>query len=92
MRVTGMVRKIDALGRVVIPKEIRRTVGIPNGTPLEIYVSEEGIVLKKRYQKSELNELLDSISEALEDSYAELGPEKVVSIRQSIQDIQTLLQ
>lgn len=91
MKVTGMVRNIDDLGRVVIPKEIRRTMGIPSGTPLEIYISEEGIVLKKKYQKSELHDLLEKISEAVEDSYAKLGLEKVLSIRQSIQDIQRLL-
>ncbi|QCT03320.1 transcriptional regulator, AbrB family [Paenibacillus algicola] len=47
MKATGMVRKIDALGRVVIPKELRRTLGIGEKDPLEIYVEGERIVLSK---------------------------------------------
>ena len=43
MKATGIVRRIDDLGRVVIPKEIRRSLGITEGDPLEIFISEEGI-------------------------------------------------
>lgn len=92
MKLTGMVRKIDDLGRVVIPKEIRRTMGISSGTPLEIYISDEGIVLKKKYQKAELYDLLESISEAVEDSYLKLEEQKLVSIRKNIQDIRRFLE
>lgn len=44
---TGIVRKMDPLGRIVIPKEIRRRFDMEEGTPLEIYVDGENIVLKK---------------------------------------------
>lgn len=46
MKSTGIVRRIDELGRVVIPKEVRRRFKIKDGDPLEIYVSDEGIVIK----------------------------------------------
>jgi stage V sporulation protein T len=49
MKATGIVRRIDDLGRVVIPKEIRRTIGIREGDPLEIYVGEKGEVIFKKY-------------------------------------------
>ncbi|MEG0728223.1 MAG: AbrB/MazE/SpoVT family DNA-binding domain-containing protein [Anaerovoracaceae bacterium] len=49
MKATGIVRKIDNLGRVVIPKEIRRTFGMPEGTPLEIYVGEKGEIILAKY-------------------------------------------
>lgn len=49
MRATGIIRRIDDLGRVVIPKEIRRTVRIREGDPLEIFV-ENGAVIFKKYQ------------------------------------------
>lgn len=49
MKATGIVRRIDDLGRVVIPKEIRRTMRIREGDPLEIYTSNEGEVVFKKY-------------------------------------------
>lgn len=49
MKATGIVRRIDDLGRVVIPKEIRRTMRIREGDPLEIYTNSEGEVIFKKY-------------------------------------------
>ena len=49
MKATGIVRRIDDLGRVVIPKEIRRTMRIREGDPLEIYTSPEGEVIFRKY-------------------------------------------
>ena len=49
MRATGIVRRIDELGRVVIPKEIRRTLRIREGDPLEIYTDHDGEVVLKKY-------------------------------------------
>ena len=49
MKATGIVRRIDDLGRVVIPKEIRKTMRIREGDPLEIYTDREGEVIFKKY-------------------------------------------
>ena len=49
MKATGIVRRIDELGRVVIPKEIRRTLRIREGDPLEIYTDRDGEVILKKY-------------------------------------------
>ncbi|MBQ4153602.1 MAG: AbrB/MazE/SpoVT family DNA-binding domain-containing protein [Clostridia bacterium] len=58
MKATGIVRRIDDLGRVVIPKEIRRTMRIREGDPLEIYTDREGEVIFKKYSPmGELSEL-----------------------------------
>lgn len=58
MKATGIVRRIDELGRVVIPKEIRRTLRIREGDPLEIFTDREGgIILKKYSPVGELMEL-----------------------------------
>ncbi len=51
MKATGIVRRIDDLGRVVIPKEIRRTMRIREGDPLEIYTTREGEVIFKKYSQ-----------------------------------------
>ena len=57
MKATGIVRRIDDLGRVVIPKEIRRTMRIREGDPLEIFTDKDGEVIFKKY--SPMNELSD---------------------------------
>ena len=57
MKATGIVRRIDDLGRVVIPKEIRRTMRIREGDPLEIYTEKDGEVIFKKY--SPVGELSD---------------------------------
>ena len=49
MKATGIVRRIDDLGRVVIPKEIRRTLRLKEGTPLEIFTDREGEIILKKY-------------------------------------------
>ena len=69
MKATGIVRRIDDLGRVVIPKEIRRTMRIREGAPLEIYTTKEGeAIFKKHSQMSSIGdfavELCDSLSRA----------------------------
>lgn len=50
MKATGIIRRIDDLGRVVIPKEIRRTLNIKEGDPLEIYIDNDGGVVFRKYQ------------------------------------------
>ena len=57
MKATGLVRRIDDLGRVVIPKEIRRTMRIREGDPLEIFTDRDGEVIFKKY--SPIGELGD---------------------------------
>ncbi|MCR8978724.1 AbrB/MazE/SpoVT family DNA-binding domain-containing protein [Brevibacillus laterosporus] len=47
MKSTGIVRKIDELGRIVIPKELRKTQGLTYGTPMELFVDEDQIILRK---------------------------------------------
>lgn len=68
VKATGIVRRIDDLGRVVIPKEIRRTLRIREGDPLEIFVDRDGEVILKKY--SPIGELGDFAKEYT-DSLAE---------------------
>jgi AbrB family transcriptional regulator (stage V sporulation protein T) len=69
MKATGIVRRIDDLGRVVIPKEIRRTLRIREGDPLEIFVDRDGEVILKKYSPiSELSDFSKEYAEALFDS------------------------
>lgn len=70
MKATGIVRRIDDLGRVVIPKEIRRTMRIREGDPLEIYTNREGEVIFKKY--SPIGEL-SAFAAEYADTLAKIG-------------------
>ncbi len=73
MKATGIVRRIDDLGRIVIPKEIRRTMRIREGDPMEIFTSREGEILLKKYSPvGELSEFASSLAESLAQVLGEL--------------------
>ena len=66
MKATGVVRRIDDLGRIVIPKEIRKTLRIKEGDPLEIFTDKEGEVILKKYSPiGELSEFATTYAETL---------------------------
>ena len=66
LKATGIVRRIDDLGRVVIPKEIRRTLRIREGDPLEIFTDNEGQVILKKYSPvGELSSFVKEYADAL---------------------------
>jgi len=69
VRATGIVRRIDELGRIVIPIEIRRTMNIREGDPLEIFVDRDGEVILKKYSAiAELGDFARAIVESLNES------------------------
>lgn len=69
LKATGIVRRIDDLGRVVIPKEIRRTLRIREGDPLEIYTDREGEVILKKYSPiGELGDFAEAYAESLHNT------------------------
>ena len=69
MKATGIVRRIDDLGRIVIPKEIRRTLRIHEGDPLEIYTDSDGMVIFKKYSPiGELSEFAHQYADTLNKS------------------------
>lgn len=77
MKATGIVRRIDDLGRVVVPKEIRRVLRIREGDPLEIYTSSTGEVILKKY--SPISELGQFAGEYAETAAQVLGGTVIVS-------------
>ena len=69
MRATGIVRRIDSLGRVVIPREIRKKFGIEDGGSFEIFVDNDEIILRKYPASAGLRELVNK----LDDAFSEAG-------------------
>lgn len=61
MKSTGMVRKIDELGRVVIPSELRKTLGIDKQDPVEIFINGDQIVLQKYQPNTEKEEVIANL-------------------------------
>lgn len=69
MKATGIVRKIDDLGRVVIPKEIRKNLKIREGDPLEIYIEKTGeIILRKYAPMGDILEVIEQYAETLSET------------------------
>ncbi len=82
MKATGIVRRIDDLGRVVIPKEIRRTMRIREGDPLEIYTDREGEVIFKKY--SPIGELAAFAGQYADTLYKTCGLSVVITDRDAV--------
>ncbi len=82
VRATGIVRRIDDLGRVVVPKEIRRILKIREGDPLEIYTDKEGEIILKKY--SPIGELTDFAREYAEAIASVSGYKVIITDRDQI--------
>lgn len=82
MKATGIVRRIDELGRVVIPKEIRRTLRIREGDPLEIFTDREGEVILKKY--SPIGELGDFAKEYAESIFHALNRTAIICDKDTV--------
>lgn len=85
MRATGIVRRIDELGRVVIPKEIRRTLRIREGDPLEIFTDHDGEVVLKKY--SPIGEISTIAKDYTDSLYRTLGHIACICDRDSVVSI-----
>jgi len=69
MKATGVVRRIDELGRVVIPKEIRKNLRIKDGTNLEIFIDNNNIILSKFSEAKELGDIASKLVEVIDNVY-----------------------
>lgn len=91
MKATGIVRRVDDLGRVAIPKEIRRTCNIREGDPLEIFLEDGGVVFKK-YLPNYRDDLIATLQNAA-DYYDDYEDDRVIAgqLRKIAQEIGKLL-
>ena len=67
MVATGIIRRVDELGRVVIPKELRNQMGIEDGTPMEMFRSADGLILRKYSTMDEVGEAIKTLTEWVSD-------------------------
>lgn len=89
---TGIIRRVDDLGRIVIPKEIRRRAGITEDTPVEIMMEKDTIVLRKYPLVNLLSETLQILETQIEDYLSEDSKlENLMEVRKHINAVKALL-
>lgn len=76
MKATGIIRRIDDLGRVVIPKEYRRVINVREGNPLELFLIEDGIIFKKYNFSENISENIERLIDNIEDAYLDIDTSK----------------
>lgn len=91
MKETGMVRRIDDLGRIVIPKEMRKKMQLKVQDPVEFFFSEEGIILKKYYETEELVDIMRMAKVKANEICDQLSPENRKLIIKHIEEICNLI-
>ena len=90
MKATGIVRRVDDLGRIVIPKDIRRTIGIHEGEPLEIFIEGKDTVCFRKY-KANLGDAVDHLKEQIETFYEDLTDDTLMRIEVLLGEILDLV-
>lgn len=83
MVATGIVRRVDDLGRVVIPKEIRRQMGVYEGTPMEMFLSKDQLVMQVYKAESTLNEKLNDLLKEIDECDRDVVDDNKVQILKS---------
>ena len=79
MKATGIIRRVDDLGRVVIPKDIRRTIGIHEGEPLEVFIEGGDTICFRKY-KTNLGDAVDHLKEQIETFCEDLTDDALMRI------------
>ena len=89
MKATGIIRRVDDLGRVVIPKEVRRALRIREGEPLEIYTEGKDTVCFRKYETN-LSDQVDHLKEQIE-TYGDLPYEVQAKISVLLREVEELV-
>mgnify|MGYP000917684379 CR=1 FL=1 len=80
MPATGIIRNIDNLGRLVIPKELRRKFGIKDGDPVEIFTDCNSIILRRYYAAGSIKEIVDRLQAELQEAEELENREKAIEL------------
>lgn len=94
MKATGIIRRVDDLGRIVIPKEIRRRIGITEGTPMEIFITDNnyGVAFMKYNSYDQVISYISSLSEAATEIECNNSSEeeRVMKIKKNLKELKEL--
>lgn len=90
MKATGIIRRVDDLGRIVIPKDIRRTIGIHEGEPLEIFIEGDDTVCFRKY-KTNLGDAVEHLRDQIENCGDDLTYATLMRIDALLEEVQELV-
>lgn len=90
MKATGIIRRVDDLGRIVIPKEIRRSIGIREGEPLEIFLEGRDTICFRKY-KNNLSDAVENLKYQIENYCNDLTYETLMRIDALLKEVQELV-
>lgn len=91
VKASAVIRRVDDLGRVSIPKDFRRKLGIADGSALECQMTKEGILLTPYRSAEDIGSYLDFLEDLLVEDAGEFDPEVRSELRQHLKDCQALL-
>ena len=90
MKATGIIRRVDDLGRIVIPKDVRRAIGIREGEPLEIFIEGEDTVCFRKY-KNNLSDAVEHLRDRIENCCDDLTYGTLMRIDALLEEVQELV-
>ena len=91
MKATGIVRNLDELGRIVIPKEIRRTLCIDVGNPIEIFMDGDAVILKKFNSTGDVEKLIDNFERSLRMKETIVPSEKIHALLEKAEEMRDII-
>lgn len=91
MKATGIVRQIDHLGRVCLPKELRRLFRIANQDHVEFFVEDDAIVIKRFDAAADMDQLLDDFQRSMEMKGANLDSGKLLTLLDKVREMKQIL-
>ncbi len=92
MKATGMVRKVDDLGRIVVPIELRRNLGIGVGDPVEFYMDGQTIIVKKYDTTGSVADLVDKLESEIRMKEQLLTPKQMAALDEKLQELKAIVQ
>lgn len=90
MKATGIIRRVDDLGRIVIPKDIRRTIGIYEGESIEIFIEGDDTVCFRKY-KTNLGDAVDHLKDQIENCCDDLTVDALMRIEVLLDEVLDLV-
>ena len=91
MKATGVVRPVDNLGRVTLPKELRRTLHIANGDPVEFYVDENSIIIRRYDSFGDMQQLLNNVERRIRMSDTLLPAKQLNKLLDKLKEMRSIL-